>query len=200
MDKLSWNDITVKQFLQLRNIDMTAPDNWVEVAIIVLGENILDKPASQLGEILKQLKFMTKPLKESIPPKSFTVNGKKYEIQNLVKSITTGQYIDFVNYVKSNDYVQMLSVFIIPSGHKYNDGYDMSEVIKDIEQMPFPIANNIAFFFKKQWETYTEIFLSCLEKQMKKEKMPKAEMEKKLTETKIGMNLVSFPTCYCFVK
>ena len=101
------------------------------------------------------------------------LRSRKYYFDCLLGNVTTAQYVDFINYSKTSDIVKMLSVFMIPEGHKYNDGYDMLEVFEDIQDMPIPILYSASFFFNRQFATFIKIFQRYSMKQLKKVKLPK---------------------------
>ena len=170
---LTWYDVTLKKFNQLKELDISDTKGLIDAAEILLGKEVLDMPASQLGSIMKRIEFLKEPIPEVIPPKHTTINGRDYDILSLLGDITTAQYIDFVNYCQGKDIGKMLSPFIVPKGHKYNDGYNMLEVFEDIEDLPLPLANSISFFFKRQWLEFTKNFHHCLQNQLKKTKIDK---------------------------
>ena len=170
--KLNWYDITLSQFKELQTVLEIEDDleKVVALAELVLGDNVTDLPLQEFNEQLKRLEFLKTEIPTSVPPKHIELNGKKYDVTSLLGNITTAQYIDFTNYIKDNDTAKMLSVFVVPEGHKYNDGYDMQEVIKDMENIPIPVANSIASFFKAQFAKFIEIFQSSSIKKVRKDR------------------------------
>ena len=52
-----------------------------------------------------------------------------------MQNLSTSQYIDFQQLAdQSRDMpAEFLSVLLIPDGHRYNDGYNLEDVVKDIE-------------------------------------------------------------------
>src|SRR5574344_1593799 len=96
-----------------------------------------------------------------------------------LSQVTGIQYIDYMNYVrqeKGNENLsKLVSVFLIPEGCKYNEGYDINEVINLIEdEMKIIDVNAIAFFlpnFLNAYMVYTlKSSLLTMKKMMKKEK------------------------------
>ena len=88
---------------------------------------------------------------------------------------------------------KILSVFFIPEGHKYNDGYDMLQVITDIGELPIPVVESAAFFFERQLVKFMEIFQSYSIKRIKKTKMPKEQKEKVIKIIQESMKLILTP-------
>jgi hypothetical protein len=105
--------------------------------------------------------------------KNVTVNGREYHFEGLLGRISTAQYIDFQNYLKAEDTDKCYSVFMVPKGHKYNDGYDMMQVFEDIEEVPIPVLISASFFFNRQFTTFIKIFQRYSMKQLKKVNLPK---------------------------
>lgn len=184
-NKLTWMDVTLYQFNLLQEVigieDET--ERVIRLAEVLLGDEVLNLPLKEFNERVKELSFLKDEVPVQNPPKSIEVNGRKYYMDCLLGNVSTAQYVDFRNHsnVTNPDMAKMLSVFIIPEGHKYNDGYNMIEVIKDINDLPIPVVNSAAFFFGRQLNKFIEIFQSSLIRKLKKAKMDK-QMEKNLIE------------------
>jgi hypothetical protein len=87
----------------------------------------------------------------------------------------------------------MLSVFLIPEGHKYNDGYDMLQVINDINDLPVTVVNDAAFFFGRHFSVFMETFQSYSVKQIQKTNLPKEVKEKMIKAVKDSVRLALLP-------
>lgn len=196
--KLSWNDITYRQFQALKDAfeieDET--DKMIAIAQAVYGEDVIDKPITEFNELCSQLSFLNNEIPNDITVKEVNVNGRTYYFDGLLGRITTAQYIDFQNYLKAEDNIKCYSVFMIPKGHKYNDGYDMMQVFDDIQDMPVSVLTSASFFFNRQFELFIKIFqhysMKKLKKQLKGTTLPK---EMKNTILRIAENsnsLVSY--------
>ena len=181
--QMTWYDVTLYQFEKLQ--DLMKIDNEEErlfaIAELLLGEEVTNLPISEFVIATKQLSFLSDEIEHKIPPKNLELNGRKYTIDCLLGRVSTAQYIDFQNHLKGNDIAVTLSVFIIPKGHKYNDGYDMLQVIDDIKSIPIPIVNSISFFFSRQFKESMRIFQSYSIQQIEKTDIPK-EVKKNLTK------------------
>lgn len=194
-NKMTWYNVTFRQFLMLQELfkieDET--EKLLSIAELLLGEEITELPISQFKEEIKVLDFLKEALPDSNPPKKVEVNGRKYYMDCLLGNVTTAQYVDYVNHAKTNDICKMMSVFLIPEGHKYNDGYDMEQVFEDINDLPVPIVNNTAFFFGKQFKLFMRIFQRYSIKQIKKTKMPKAAKKAMIEAVEKSMDLALYP-------
>ena len=176
---LTWNNIKYRTLLDIREASNIEDENERVYAIMeaVFGEDVLDLPLKDFNEKCKELQFLQKEIPNDLHVKDIKVNGREYYFDGLLGKITTAQYIDFQNYQKNEDEQKSFSVFIIPKGHKYNDGYDMEQVFKDILDMPVPILFSASFFFSRQFELFIRIFRRYSIKQMKKLGLPKEAME-----------------------
>ena len=194
--KLNWYDVTLAQFKELQTI-LEIEDELekvVAMAELVLGDEVTNLPLQEFNEQIKRLEFLKSEIPTSVPPKHIEVKGKKYDVTSLLGNISTAQYIDFMKYAEDNDTAKMLSVFVVPEGHKYNDGYDIFEVIKDMEELPIPVANSITSFFTAQLARFIEIFRSSSIKKVKKSKtLSKEEKMRIIKLIQNSVDLVSYP-------
>lgn len=192
---MNWYDVTLYQFNEIEEAvkieDET--ERIFSLAEILFGEDVTTLPLKEFNEKVKQLLFIKEEIPNKIPPKKIEVNGRKYFLDCLLGNITTAQYIDFTNHSSTGDLSKMLSVFIIPEGHKYNDGYDMLQVMDDINSLPIPIVNSIAFFFGRQFSTFMTIFQRYSIKQLKKTKLPKETKENMIKVVEKSLDLVLSP-------
>ena len=176
---MDWKDIKYRTLLDIREAANIEDENERVFAIMeaVFGEDVLDLPLKDFNEKCKELQFLQKEIPNDLHVKDIKVNGREYYFDGLLGKITTAQYIDFQNYQKNNDEYKTFSVFIIPKGHKYNDGYDMEQVFNDILDIPVPVLFSASFFFSRQFELFIRIFRRYSIKQMKKLGLPKEAME-----------------------
>lgn len=176
---LNWSNITYRTLLDIREAANIEDENERVYAIMeaVFGEDVLNLPLKDFNEKCKELQFLQKEIPNDLHVKDIKVNGRTYYFDGLLGKITTAQYIDFQNYQKNNDEQKSFSVFIIPKGHKYNDGYDMEQVFNDILDIPVPVLFSASFFFSRQFELFIRIFQRYSIKQMKKLGLPKETIE-----------------------
>lgn len=152
---MSWKDISIEKYLQIQEVvnsnEMSELEKETEIANIIYGFDITELPIAEYKQKIKALEFIaTLPDKEKLAS-NYTINGVKYNTKADLGSIQANQFIDFQNYVKKQDMIGCISCFFIPDGHKYNDGYDMIKVKKDVGQLPITSANALTFFFKTQY-------------------------------------------------
>ena len=200
---MKWNDVTLRQFLELQKLleIEDEQDRLVAVAELLLGEEVTDLPLSEFTKKVKELDFLKEEIPETHIVKTVKVNDRKYEIDAVLGHISTAQYIDFINYSKQeNKFAEMLSVFFIPKGHKYNDGYDMSQVIEDMYELPIDIVHSESFFFSKQFNKFIQIFQSYSLKSIEETNLPKDVKENLKTVVTNSVNLAFSPSYLSSVK
>lgn len=193
--KLTWYDVKLSQFKELQQlIDIKdETERVIAISELILGKDVTSLPIKEFHEEVKKLEFLKEEIPSKVPPKKLTINDRKYYMDCLLGNITTAQYIDFNNHSNTGDFAKMLSVFIIPEGHTYNDGYDMLEVINDIGMLPIPIVNSTAFFFRRQFSVFIQIFQRYSAKQIKKTNIPKKVKEKLIKIIKDSVKLITTP-------
>lgn len=86
-------------------------------------------------------------------PKKIKINEQVYTINYNIGKLNMAQYIDFQQIIVKKNYLEnlpaLLSIFIIPKGHKYNDDYDIIELRNILENnITLDEALSIIFFSK----------------------------------------------------
>lgn len=193
---MTYKDITVKQMLLLKNLQTQEDEllNTIEILSILYDEDITELPINDVRQMLKSIDLT----KQEVEIKDkYIINGRKYKV-DLNMNISTAQYIDYTEFKKNEDIVKLISVFLIPDGHVYNDGYNLFEVYDDINEMKWVDAEAIAFFFFKRLIVFVKIFRNCLVKQLKKEtnQLKKMEAEALIQVLETFSNSVSSPLCF----
>ena len=202
----TWKDITLRQFNKiqdlLQEIDEYTTLNIIDVIYDVDSANL---PAMEvMNKYAHSLDFLmtTIPTNEKLKD-TYTINQREYNSNINLTQMTTAQFVDYQNYSKENpvDISKCLSVFIIPKGHTYNDGYDLKQVQEDIKDLDMVTINTLAFFFKKLFILLLETTLLCFTQDMKKMNIPTEKKEEILNQLKqIDLaSLASSPTSSLFV-
>lgn len=186
--KNTWEELTFNEVLQIQQIisadinDTYKASNILAVLAGVEVDVIEDLPIHKFSSLLPNIEFL-----HNDPPKcnhqdTYDINGRKYCLSANITDITTAQYIDYQSYMKEEnpDLCKITSVFLIPDGHKYNDGYDMEQVWKDVGDMLYIDVMALAFFLRKQYALYTMITTDFLSEAMKRKKVSKKEIKQTL--------------------
>lgn len=188
--KNKWEDVTLNDYKQIVEINKSKEGYDKIVALVaVLNEmtekEVWDLPIAEMAKLTPQLEFINEfnNLKKH---KFNTIKiGDKWELKCDInmKEFTVAQYMDFQNYWQEpqKDLAKLISVFYLPKGKKYADGYDVEELINDLNNsLNIVEANEIAFFLlrKLQQSTkVTQIYLGLLTKMLawKMRKMKKTK-------------------------
>lgn len=210
---VNWLTITLGQYMELMELiksseelketKLTDMDIMFEIVRCLYGDEAEDLTLPEYTKLLASLSFLGESIPKISVKKFYELGGKKYICNMDLSKVIGNQYIDYMNYVrqeKGNENLsKLVSVFLIPEGCKYNEGYDINEVINLIEdEMKIIDVNAIAFFLPNFLNTYMVYILKSslltMKKMMKKEKdqMKKEEIRKKMTEIedKMGQLMV----------
>lgn len=200
---VNWLTITLGQYMELMELiksseelkesKLTDMDIMFEIVRCLYGDEAENLTLPEYTKLLASLSFLGESIPKISVKKFYELGGKKYKCNMDLSKVIGNQYIDYMNYVrqeKGNENLsKLVSVFLIPEGCKYNEGYDINEVINLIEdEMKIIDVNAIAFFLPNFLNTYMvytlKSSLSMMKNMMKKEKdqMKKEELRKKMTE------------------
>lgn len=170
----SWDDITIKMFNQISDI-LDNKDEYTVLNLIdiIWGVSSADLKAADINKYISKLSFINDQPKKGIPHKHLVLNNRKYICDYNLPDISAAQFYDYQHYEVTNKLEDILSVFIYPEGHNYNDGYDMEQAKQDILEVPITEAIAACFFFEIQFRKYVSLFQHYLIKSAKKANMPK---------------------------
>lgn len=189
--KTSWSEITIDEFYKIREIteneDLSPAEKDIKVLSLLASlqeEELWSMPIQTVTELLSNTKFLDKfIIDKKLKFHSITLNGVTYSINPDVNKMNYAQYVDFQQYWhnKDTEIEKLLSVFVIPKGHKYNEGYDPVNVQIEIRNSLSIIdAENIAFFLLKKLVNSTRAIQISLVTMMKAKIM--MTRDKKLKE------------------
>lgn len=190
----SYDEMPINIYLKLRNVLATGDDDMnkeFEVISILSGidiDTLMECKLEEIQGITNKCSFLsTSNINITDNIKEVEVNGIKYTVCDDLKKFTVAQYVDFQNYPKDEKHLaENLSTFVVPTGKKYGEGYDIVKTIGDFnEYMPISTAISLQNFFTKKLVLSTKDTLRSLIPLMKMQmkKMKKKDMEK--IETKI---------------
>ncbi len=144
-------------------------------------------PLSEVGELTAAAGFLLAEPKTMPLLKTYIIG--RFEVAPLTEArkMTAGQFIDYQNYVADKSGADLtsriLSVFLVPVGKQYGEGYDPVELQQDIEEfLPVSDADTLTAFFFAVLMTYCERIQTSLEKTARrvKDKERRARMEETL--------------------
>lgn len=186
---MEWNDIDVKTFKEIQDYLSTTQDGNIEQSVHLLSliegkdeDTYFSMPINKLTEEFVKLKFMESTPQAAQVKNSYKINGTEYVLTTNLQEMTVAQYIDYQVYIKNpQQYMQeMLTVFLIPKGKKYNEDYDVAEAAKDMGNLPIEDAYGISFFLTTLLRSLTKVTTSsALRKMMKELKKVKDETKRR---------------------
>lgn len=187
--KNDWKDLTLGEFIELEQImKADIPESYRTVHVLSLLSNhtieeLENLPMHEFKSLTKNLDFINSTPQYNDVKSIYIINEKSYELKSDIASITTAQYMDYQAYMKEKptDMTKIISCFLIPKGHNYNDGYNMQDVMNDVSFLPLEDGLGIGFFLVKQLVAYILILKDYLEKNLKELKMDKNQTTELIT-------------------
>ena len=184
----NYNKLTIGKYLELVEIidDDTLADIDKNVELIALLDDkevdmIYDLPLPEFNDKIQKTAFLyeePKPLQVSTV---YKLGDMELEACLNINDLTTAQFIDYQTYVKDkNKMVELLSVFLVPKGHKYNKDYNVFEVQKIIrDNMPITQAMGLSDFFLLLYKSLLKASLISSTKKLKKMMRKEKDLKKK---------------------
>jgi len=166
----NYQALTLGRFMEIDAVlrsDADELEKQVEIIAILNdlpADEVLALPLADYVRMAAQTAFLREPCKPAQ-----IAEGWRYD--NLVptadfRKITTAQYIDFQTFSKDFPATlpELLSVFLVPEGNSYNEGYDVRKVQDKVRSLPLPDALGLsAFFFGRFLELTTDSLTSWAE-------------------------------------
>lgn len=164
----NFKQMPIAVYEKLLEIDKTIEDDTdklVARVCVVTGKSedeINAMTALAFGVLASQLAFLNNPIPEVEIRKRYDIGGFKLVPTKDIFKMTTAQFVDFTNFAKQTDnFVEILSCFLVPAGKRYHDGYDAKEVQEAIRtEMSIADANALyVFFFRRLLSSLRAILL-----------------------------------------
>ena len=198
-DPFNWNSITIEKYYDIMDVfdgdddDITKNVKLVALMLDKDEQEVWDMDLTEAGEYISRLRFLNKFDFPDHPNMNIKLPGYDLKVMKDVTKINVAQYMDFQAFVKMplrEGMDKLLSIFLIPDGFKYNDGYDIIEVQKVIRQnLSFRVAEGLLGFFLRK---YGKLLIStqrycrkAIKKTKDKELMERLETTQKETEKKL---------------
>lgn len=186
--KYDWNNLTLGKFIELYQITQNETDEDTAImksAALLNGlsyDEIMDMPLDRTRKLLETVSFLYTEPKKGKPKKKYTFGDMKLIATLKPEKMTTAQYIDFQAICKMGNEMlaQFMSIFLIPEGHTYNDGYDNDEVVEAIRNyMTAEEALSLADFFVRKCTASMKRTLMYLESQIIAQRLMTRDKETK---------------------
>lgn len=174
-----WNEMTLGMWTREQEIvsdrDTDQVDKNVRLVALMYGmteEEAYNTELGEFGRMLDGIGWLNRePRVPEVAP-AYNLDGTPYVITLNPQKITTAQYIDFKSFDlnKIENYPLILSTIMIPSGHSYNDGYEIERAQEDIREfLRVPHALAIARFFFLRFKSLTLSSLRSLTRTLRRE-------------------------------
>lgn len=194
----SYNELTLGKYLQVMQVlqeDMEDIDRTVRMVAILndmTDDEVESMPIADFADRAQALAFLygEKPKHGGRITEKLKLDGSTYRITTNIAKLTTAQFIDFQTFAKEPQkyLVELLSVFILPEGKKYNDGYDIAEVQRLIrENITAPQATAIVSFFLTRLNRSAISTLIYLGWKLRKRAKKSPELQRKIQEAKTAL-------------
>lgn len=179
--KHSWKDINLKEYKKIVEILNRELDSDIEKDISILAvllnvpeDSLYDMNIMELQRLLGQMSWIKEEkyvYKNKIKKMNkLVIDGKEYVVNPDINKFTVSQYLDFQNFWDNRNerMGNLLAVFIIPKGCKYNEGYDVIKLADRLEEV-FTLDdwNDVCFFFLKNYYSSIKVSLIYSEWMMK---------------------------------
>ena len=187
-----WDSITIEKYYNIKDIldDETDDDITKNVKLVAVitdkdEDEVWNMDMSEAGEYIGRLRFLNKFELPKNPNMKIKLPNYDLAVMKDVTKINVAQYVDFQNFIKMplrEGMEKILSIFLIPEGCKYNEGYDIIDLQKVIrENLSFRVAEGLLSFFLNRYGMSLVHSLTYCKHQMKK--MKDKEMMEKLEKT-----------------
>lgn len=154
----NYNKLPVGKYLEIQGIvddeSLEEIDKQVKVISILadMDENeVMHLPIGEYSEMARQMKFLESADKNKhLVAKEYVLGGLVLIPTTDYRKVETCQYVDFRTFVTDIEkyFVELVSVFLVPKGCRYNEGYDVLDVHKAIrEYMNVTDALSLSAFF-----------------------------------------------------
>lgn len=190
----AWNELPIKKFIEIHEL-VDDEDRVLKIAAVLAGisyDEILEMPLIQTRKLIENTEFLGEKCPIGRAHGKYVLNGTTYRFNRELNDVTLAQYLDFQNCPKDLYHAhEMLAIFLIPDGHRYNDGYDMAQVADDIlNYLSYEDYNSIAAFFFGSWLILFEKLEKRTMKILKKAKKDGAATEEEIATIKQNLEAI----------
>lgn len=189
-----YEDLPVGKYKQL--VEIAKRGNIAEdeqnIAIVAIladmtEEEVERMPYVEMRALFAQAGFLYETPKEEKVKRSYQVGRFDCEVVAKPEKLTTAQYTDFKQLASLADEKPevVLSIFLVPKGKAYCEGYDIEELQNDIrEHLPIGAGLAILAFFLRRLQRSTESTLIYSASLMKAASMSAKGEEKEMLKAK----------------
>ena len=140
----SYNKLTLAQYQEIQAVQKDGSlediDKHTRILSILTGvpeDELMHLPITEYTELSAKAKFLTaEGFQAGRMAKKYIIGGMELVPVTDFRKLETAQYIDFQTYAGDLDkyMAELISVLLVPKGHRYNEGYDIIELQGHIRQ------------------------------------------------------------------
>lgn len=157
-------------------------------------EEILHLPIHEYKEMVGKSLFLEQPdTKPGRVAKEYALGGMRLIPVTDYRKIETCQYVDFQTFAPEMEtkMVELISVLLVPKGHRYNEGYDILDVQEAIRK-DMSVADAVtlcAFFLRLCGNSIADSLNSCRSEARRiKDRAKREEMERMISRAETALN------------
>lgn len=190
----NYNDLPVGKYKQLVEVakrgGLTEDEQNIAIVSILADmteEEVERMPYVEMRSLFAQAGFLYEQPKEEKVKRSYTVGRFECEVVAKPEKLTTAQYTDFKQLASLADEKPevVLSVFLVPKGKAYCEGYDIEELQNDIsDHLPIGAGLAILAFFLRRLQRSIESTLIYSASLMKAAMMSAKGEQKEMLKAK----------------
>ena len=140
----SYNKLTLAQYQDIQAVQKDESlediDKHTRILSILTGvpeDELMHLPITEYTELSAKARFLTaEGFQAGRMAKKYIIGGMELVPVSDFRKLETCQYLDFQTYAGDLDkyMVELISVLLVPKGHRYNEGYDIIELQESIRQ------------------------------------------------------------------
>ena len=175
--KRSWSQVTLNEYSKIMDVisDEALSDSEKDIAIIAIlaevpEDDIWNLSVSEVKKLKEDMLFLGNNITDGKVQKYKKIKIGEWEcnvLQDLQK-MSYAQFVDFQTFIRDldNKKAEVLSIFFIPVGHRYCEGYDVRALQNaKNECVSVETYRNCWFFFLKRYRSSlnrTAIYLASM--------------------------------------
>ena len=140
----SYNKLTLAQYQEIQAVQKDESlediDKHTRILSILTGvpeDELMHFPITEYTELSAKAQFLSaEGFKAGRMAKKYIINGMELIPVTDFRKLETCQYLDFQTYAGDLDkyMAELISVLLVPKGHRYNEGYDIIALQESIRQ------------------------------------------------------------------
>lgn len=156
----SWKDMPIgvlEQMGEINRLHISNEEKDFHVGALMAGmdyDDFMNMPLSESTEIMANLAFLYEQPKRRKVQKRYHIGTRDYYL-NKTDDITVAQYLDYQQLYSmgiADHLADLMSIVLIPVGHKYGDGYDKEEITEEIRNnFNVEDASSVSDFFIRRF-------------------------------------------------